>query len=457
MSGEKSLNILLVDDDEIIQKSLSRYLIKSGHCVEKASDGSKGLAMIEQNDYDLALIDMQMPGMDGMSVVSKAREIRPELPAVIMTGHGSMDLAIQALRKGAADFLTKPIKLPELDAVIEKAARIRELYLKENRLRQNMARIQIHDDEQERGRRMIARSPAMKQVEEKIQLAVSANCETILITGETGTGKEVVAREIHYLDQKNAQNPFIPVSCPALPETLIESELFGHTKGAFTGASADKAGFFELADGGTIFLDEIPDLTAAAQAKLLRVLETRMVRRVGATKEIPIKVKVIAATNKPLPALIEAGKFREDLFYRLNVFAIALKPLRERQEDILPLAEHFLNAFVARRGLSPAKFSSEAGELLLKYSYPGNARELRNIVESAIILSQSDLIKPEHVILPTDAKGSKLNSASGPGQSEKELILAALEKAKWNRRLAASELKMPYSTLRFKLQKYEIK
>jgi DNA-binding NtrC family response regulator len=446
-----------VDDDETIQNSLSRYLIKSGHSVEKAHDGSKGLAMIEQNDYDLALIDMQMPGMDGMSVVSKAREIRPELPAVIITGHGSMDLAIQALRKGAADFLTKPIKFLELDAVIEKAARIRELYLKENRLRQNIARIQIKDDDRERGRRMIARSPAMKQVEERIKLAVSAICETILITGETGTGKEVVAREIHYLDPQNAQNPFIPVSCPALPETLIESELFGHTKGSFTGASADKAGVFELAEGGTLFLDEVSDLTAAAQAKLLRVLETRMVRRVGGAKEIPIKVKVIAATNKPLPSLVESGKFREDLFYRLNVFALELKPLRERKEDILPLAEHFLNSFAARRGLPPAKFSAEARELLLQYSYPGNARELRNLVESAIIVSQSDLIKPEHVILPTDAKGSKPNAASGPGKSEKELILAALEKAKWNRRLAAQELNMPYSTLRFKLQKYEIK
>jgi DNA-binding NtrC family response regulator len=284
-------------------------------------------------------------------------------------------------------------------------------------------------------------------------LAVEAKCETVLILGETGTGKEVVAREIHFLAGPD-DSPFIAMSCPAIPDTLVESELFGHRKGAFTGATEDKAGYFELANGGTLFLDEIGDLSPAAQAKLLRVLETRTMRRVGASQEIQLNLRLIAATNVPLEELVKAGRFRQDLLYRLNAFVIQLSPLRERREDIIPLAEHFLSLALLRRGLPVAGFSPPAKELLLNYDYPGNARELRNLVERAAILCRSGMIQPEHLGLPPAAPSAPAGpfSEARAAGSERETILQALQAAKWNRRAAAKALGMSYSTLRYKIK-----
>jgi two-component system nitrogen regulation response regulator GlnG len=256
MTAHETLNILLVDDEEIVHRTLAPYLRDSGHSVEGTGDGPSALELIKENDYDLALVDVRMPGIDGLSVLAKVQELRPELSVVIITGHGNMELAIQALRLGAADFLTKPVKLTELDAIIEKSSRIRELRKNQRRLRETIGEIQALEDDRERGRCLVAESPAMREVKEKVALAVESNLETILISGETGTGKEVVAREIHFLDNKSDQIPFIAVSCPALPENLVESELFGHVKGAFTGATVDKAGCFELADEGSLFLED---------------------------------------------------------------------------------------------------------------------------------------------------------------------------------------------------------
>ncbi len=459
MNNAKQLNILLVDDEQIIHQTLAPDLVNSGHLVESAHDGPSALELIAKNDYDLALIDIRMPGMDGIEALGKAILIRPELAVVIITAHGSMDMAIQALRKGAADFLIKPIKLLELDAVVEKAARIRELKKVQRRLRETITGIQQLDDGRERAGGLVAESKAMHKVREQIRLAVEARCETILITGETGAGKEVVARELHFMS--GHQDPFIALSCPALPETLVESELFGHVKGTFTGADADKAGCFELADGGSLFLDEIADLSPAAQAKLLRALETRTIRRVGGAKEVAVNVRVIAATNHPLEELVKHNRFRSDLYYRLNVFAINVPPLRERRDDIMPLAEHFLAAFARGRGIDVKAFAPEATQQLMNYDFPGNVRELKNLIERAAILCGKGLIRPEHLGLADGGQPTYRQplapdpaAAEPAAPGEVQVILSALQKAKWNRMEAAKSLGVSYATLRYKIKKY---
>jgi transcriptional regulator with GAF, ATPase, and Fis domain len=279
-------------------------------------------------------------------------------------------------------------------------------------------------------------------------------CDTLLITGETGVGKEVLAREIHFTSM-SGEDPFIVVNCPALTDTLAESELFGHVKGSFTGATADRAGYFELADGGTLFLDEVGDLSPSAQAMLLRVIETRTFRRIGGSKEIKVQMRVIAATNAPLDQRVEEGQFRRDLFYRLNVYRIHLLPLRERKDDIVPLAEHFLTSYANAKGLKFEGFSEEAKEALLSYDFPGNARELRNIVERAAILCGPGLITPEHLNLQPVLKTSPAKPEEMNGERSK--IVSALEQCDWNRRKAAEILDMPYSTLRYKILKLDIK
>lgn len=453
---ERLLNILVVDDEEIVHQTLGGYLRDSGHHVDSVYDGLDALKSMEAQDYDVAIIDIRMPGMDGLSLLAKIQEMRSDISVVIITGHGDMNTVEQAIRLGAVDFLTKPVRFLELDAVLEKCIQVYTLRRDRRHLRETIGGIQAADDIRERNRRFVGNSAATRDVREQIQQAVEANCETILITGETGTGKEVVAREIHFRASSD-ESPFIAVSCPALPESLVESELFGHTKGAFTGAVADRAGSFELADGGTLFLDEVADLSTAAQAKLLRVLETRTLRRVGGSKEITVNVRVISATNTPLGELMEAGKFRSDLFYRLNAYTIQLLALRERREDILPLAEHFLSMYAESRGLLFDGFSPEASDLIFGYNFPGNARELRNIVERAAMLCKTGQILAEHFNLPkTTSVSAPPRDAQSDAELERVNILKALEEAKWNRRHAAINLGMPYSTLRYKMQRLGI-
>jgi len=454
---EHSLNILIVDDEEIVHKTIAGYLRDAGHQVDNAYDGLSALELIKTQDYDAAIVDIRMPGMDGLSLLSEIQDIRLDMSVVMVTGQGDMDTVIQALRLGAADFLKKPVKLVELDAAIEKSVFVHGLRREGRRLRETIGSIQATGNFRDRSRSLVGNSMATQNVRRDIQQAVDANCETILITGETGAGKEVVAREIHFLAGSD-ESPFIAVSCPALPESLVESELFGHTKGAFTGATTDRIGSFEMANGGTLFLDEIADLSAAAQAKLLRVLETRMLRRIGGAKEISLNVRVISATNTPLEELVKAQKFRSDLFYRLNVYSIHILPLRDRRDDIFPLAEHFLSIYSVPRGIPLTGFSSEAKKLILNYDFPGNARELRNIVERAAILCRSGQILAEHLNLPeisTEAIPSPSDQTTE--DQERSYILKALEEAKWNRRQASINLGMPYSTLRYKIQKLGIK
>jgi DNA-binding NtrC family response regulator len=451
------LHILLVDDEEVVHQTLCDYLHDLGHVVESARDGHAALKILKDNYYDLALVDIRMPGIDGMSLLEKIPEIRPEMPIVIITGHGSMESAIQALRLGAADFLTKPIKLLELDAVLEKCINLFTLRREKKVLQQTLRKIQ-YGDFNGIVNRFIGIDPATVKIRKQINEAVEAGCDTILITGETGVGKEVAATEIHNRSS-TAEGPFIPVCCPALPETLLESAMFGHVRGAFTGAHEDRAGYFEMADGGTLFLDDIGDLSLSAQAAILRVMEARTFRRVGGLKEIRVSIRVIAATNIPLEDLVREGRFRRDLFYRLNVYTIHIPPLRERREDIFPLAEHFLNSYASARNLHFQGFSDAAKDALINYDYPGNARELRNMIELAAIQCRSGLIQAEHIRLQSPLDEiciSTIENNDNDKDKEKTRILKALDDARWNRRLAAQKLGMPYSTLRYKLKNYGI-
>lgn len=451
-----ALHILIVDDEDIVHTTIGDYLRDVGHQVESARDGVKALELLNARDYDLALVDIRMPRMDGIALLGEIQKIRPDLSVILITAHGTMETVIQALRLGAVDFLTKPVKFLELDAVIEKALRVRRLRQGQRHLRETIRGLQASEYLRTDNRRLVGMSQALQQIRELITHAVDAAVDTILITGETGTGKEVVARAIHFQAHSD-EAPFIAVNCPAIPETLIESELFGHTKGSFTGATTDQAGYFELADGGTLFLDEIGDLSPAAQAKILRVLETRTLRRIGGKKEKQVNVRVIAATNVSLEHHVEAGTFRRDLFYRLNLFPIHVPPLRDRPEDIRPLAEHFLAMYSRKSGRSFEGFAPEAFETLVRYDYPGNARELQNIIERAAIICKEEHIQPEHIIIQSSALTSQpVLPQKSKEDSEREAIVQALEETHWNRRKAAKKLGMPYSTLRFKMTQLNI-
>ena len=329
MSKKNKLKILLADDEQIVHQTVSDYLRDAGHHVDDVFDGASAVQKIEESDYDLVLLDVRMPGMDGLAVLNQAQEIRPDTSVVIITGHGNMEMVIQALRLGATDFLAKPIEVLELDAVLEKAGQVRKLKKQGSKLRRTIAVMHGRSEADQ----FVGDSQDAERIRGQIEQAIEMQCDRVLVTGETGTGKEVVARKLHFTGSES--RPFIAVCCPALPDSLVESELFGHTKGSFTGATGDRAGYLELADGGTLYLDEIADLSLAIQAKLLRVFETWSFRRVGGTEEIHVKLNVIASTNTALEELIEQGKFREDLYYRLNVYQINLTPLRERPQDMV--------------------------------------------------------------------------------------------------------------------------
>ena len=454
MGASKPLKILLADDEEIVHETISSYLRDTGQQVDDVRDGPAALQSIQARAYDLALIDLVMPGMEGLAVLRKAVEIRAEMPAVIITGHPDLETAVAALRLGAADYLRKPIKLTELDAVLKKSRNLRTLRNDKRRVPNAARKIPAAVRSRANQGELAGTSPATDEVRRQIREAVAAGCEMVLITGETGTGKEVAAREIHF-QAAAADDPFVAVSCPAFANSLLESELFGHVKGTFTGATEDRTGCFEQANGGTLFLDEAGDLSLTAQAKILRVLETRSVRRVGGSQEIAVSVRVIAATNAPLEELVQSGRFRRDLFYRLNAYAIHLLPLRDRRADILPLADHFLRDYAFAKGLSLEGFAAEAAGKLQAYDFPGNARELRYLVERAAILCRSGWILAEHLALPVKAG---LPRPAGLGEEqERTLLLGALEESRWNCRHAAQRLGIPYSTLRYKMARLGIR
>ncbi len=443
--------ILIIDDEEHMCWALDRAMRQEGYQTSVAYRGQEGLEKIKEDSPSLVILDLRLPDMDGLEVLKKAKELSPKLPVIMLTAHGTIETAIEAMKIGAADYITKPFDLDELKLVIKQNLLLSQLETEVTFLRSELT-----------GKygNMVGQSKIMQEIIALIERVAKSNA-SVLITGESGTGKEVAAVAIHQ-NSPRCNAPFIPVNCAALPEQLLESELFGHERGAFTGATSRKLGRFELADKGTIFLDEIAEMSLNMQAKLLRVLQEKSFERVGGTETLSVDVRVIAATNRQLDEAIKKGQFREDLFYRLNVVNIHLPPLRERKEDIPLLAKHFLSKI--GHTYQVEKISPEAMELLCSYHWPGNIRELQNVIERAAIICRSNTILPEH--LPRDlyspAKPSSSIIIDIPDEGislenlEKELILKALEKSGGNQTKAAQLLGITRSALLYRSQKYGI-
>ena len=381
----RKAELLIVDDEETFRVILGRELEARGHSVATAGTGEAALERIRCESFEVVLLDIKLPGMDGLAVLEALRELAPLTQVVVLTGHGALDTAIRAMKLGAYDFLTKPFQFDELEAVLQKAREKRALQQENVALKQELAR-------HERFSEFVGRSAPLREVLDLIA-RVAATDSTVLVTGESGVGKELAARAIHRTSRRSSQ-PIVVVDCSALHEELLQSELFGHEKGAFTGAHALKRGLLEVADGGSIFLDEIGEFSLPLQAKLLRVLETGTFRRVGGLRDIVVDVRVITATNRNLPQMVEQGQFREDLFYRINVFSIVLPPLRERRQDVPLLAKYLAQRLAGGRDI---EFTKEAIDLLMNYHWPGNVRELQNVIERAIILSDGPYIEAKHL------------------------------------------------------------
>jgi two-component system NtrC family response regulator len=418
-----------------------------GHEVTVCPDGATACAALEKNTYDCIIVDLDMPGMNGIQVIGRCKELSPDTDAVVLTGKSSFETAVQALRHGAVDYLTKPCKLVDLKALLHRVARQREWINKVRALKHQLERVEGKTE-------LVGTSRGMEQVKRLIEKVAPTN-STALILGETGTGKELVARAVHQHSLRS-DKPFVAVNCGALPESLIESELFGHRKGAFTGADDHRVGLFEVAHGGTIFLDEIGELPKAMQAKLLRVLESGEIRRVGDNNSFEVDVRVVCATHRNLAEMVEAGAFREDLMYRINTFEIHLPSLRERSGDIEALAEHLFRRF--RPGLKPGDqlFTPEAVELLSRHSWPGNVRELANVIEHATILCDEPPITPDHLPQRFDSRKAaaskvRINGPISLKDLEMQAIYDALDRHNGNKPEAAEELGISLKTLYNKL------
>lgn len=452
----KNFSILIVDDEDTQRNVLKGYLEKKGFRIFSASSGTEGINTVNNNIIDIVLSDFKMPDKTGLEVLEETKKINPEISFVILTAYGTIENAVKAMRLGAFDYISKPVDLNELDLMIERIIENRNL----------RSEIQILKDQLKEKFKIdsfISQSPKMEEVLSVASRAADSKA-TVLITGESGTGKEVLAKSIHYVSSRK-DKPFIAVNIPALPETLLESELFGHEKGAFTGAEKSKKGRFELADGGTIFLDEIGDIPINLQVKLLRVLQEHQIERLGSTDNITIDVRIIAATHQNLEQKIKDGSFREDLYYRLNIVSLTLPPLRERREDIFPLIDHFVNKYSNENNKPLLNLSKEAVDALIKYSFPGNVRELENVIERAVVLSRGDVIGLND--LPNVVKGFKAEKEIPVNEDaslieqveelEKKLIFDALAKANGNQSQAGRMLGLTERNLRYKMQKYGIK
>jgi two-component system NtrC family response regulator len=441
------LSILFADDERSLQELMKLEIPRMGHRVTVCPDGLTAAAALEKDSFDCLLVDLDMPGLNGIDVIAKAKELSPDAEAVVLTGKSSLETAIAALRHGAFDYLTKPCKLVEIEALMRRVQDKRKLTQQYRALKRRLERI-------EGTPRLVGTSGGMERVRTLIG-KVAPTSSTVLILGETGTGKELVARAVHEQSPR-AGEPFVAINCGALPETLIESELFGHKKGAFTGADEHRVGLFEVANGGTIFLDEIGELPKAMQAKLLRVLESREIRRVGENRATNVDVRVVCATHRDLPEMVAAGDFREDLMYRINTFEIFLPPLRDRLEDIPELAEHLLSRFRGKSAGSGRQLTEDAVEALKAHVWPGNVRELANVIEHATILCESGAISADH--LPAHFNRRQLTGAAAnhPGpislrDLEMQAIYQALERHGGNKPKAADELGISLKTLYNKL------
>ncbi len=456
----KKLNILVVEDGRSQRETLRDFLRKEGHVVGDAEDGDRAIRSVREGHYDLILLDYRMPGMDGMQVLHAVKGINPEIDVVIVTAEGTIDMAVEAMKAGAFDYITKPVEFDELLLLVARVAERRTLR-RENEILRGVFRGEPFGGKGVTTDQIIYRSDRMNGL---INMAgrVAASRATVLLQGESGTGKELFARLIHHLSPRAAK-PVNAVNCSALHENLLESELFGHEKGAFTGASTRRIGRFEEADGGTLFLDEIGELSPSVQVKLLRFLQEREFQRVGGNQTIRSDVRIISATNRDLKALVKEGLFREDLFYRLNVVMMAIPPLRERKEDIAVLIDHFLKRYAKENDKAISGVSSEAQDLLLKHDYPGNVRELENIIERAVVICRDEVISVEDLPF-TDHRGGSEGHAVGDGmlrgsieELERKLIVDAMEKTRDHQTRAADLLGISERMLRYKLKKYGLK
>jgi DNA-binding NtrC family response regulator len=448
--------ILVVDDEHLIRWSLEQNLKKQGYEVMTAATGEDALKLLKDETPDLMLLDIQLPGIDGLAVLERVKELEEDIIVIMVTALGVLETAVKAMRMGAYDYINKPFNLDELAIVIKKA-------LETGELKREVAHLRSEQSRKYGARNIIGKSRHMQNVLSMVEKVAKSEASTILIQGESGTGKELIAKAIHY-ESNRVDRPFMAINCAAVPEALLESELMGHERGAFTDAKVQKKGLFEIADGGTVFLDEIGDMEPGMQAKLLRVLEERSFRRVGGTKDIQVDVRIVSATNKDLLKAIEEKVFRADLYYRIQVIPIFLPPLRERRDDIMPLVEHFIAHFNREFGKSVKGVSKMAEKFLIEYAWPGNIRELRNILERAIILENEETLLLEH--LPQEL----VSKASGPGVGplslhlppegvdiedvERELIRQALETSEGNQSKAAKKLNLGIDAFRYRMKKF---
>jgi two-component system, NtrC family, response regulator HydG len=387
-SGMRKGRVLIVDDEATARSALGEILGDEGYKVRTASDGFRALATAEEFAPDVVITDMKMPGMDGLELLARLRNLDPEIAVVLVTAFGAVGPAVQAMRSGATDYLTKPLNSDELLVVLERAFESADLRRDARRMREQLADRVKFDN-------LVGESPEIQEVFKSVA-QVAPTRATVLITGESGTGKELVASAIHHHSER-ASRPFVKLHCAALAESLLESELFGHERGAFTGAERRRMGRFEQADGGTLFLDEIGEIPSTTQVKLLRVLQEHEFERVGGNQPVKVDVRIVAATNRDLKSMVEQGKFREDLYYRLNVIRLELPPLRKRRSDILSLAYHFLEKYASANGRTLMRFDEKAARLLGRYDWPGNVRELENVIERAVVLAEGNLILPRHL------------------------------------------------------------
>ena len=451
--------VLIVDDDPVILEVIGDILKKNGYEVVSAPNGAAGIRELERKYFDLVLTDLVMPDVDGMEVLNHVVSTSPKAICIILTGHGTIKSSVEAIKKGAFDYITKPITADELLVVIEKSLKFRNLEEENIRLKKELQQTYGYDN-------LVGTSNAIKNIYDLIEKVADTD-GTVLISGASGTGKELIARAIHY-NSSRCDRPLVVINCGAIPEELLESELFGHEKGAFTGAYKSRIGRFEMANGGTIFLDEIGEMSPALQVKLLRVLQEKKFERVGGTKTIHVDVRIIAATNKNLTTAINKGKFREDLYYRLNVIPMKVPPLKQRKSDIPLLIDHFLKKFQKGAEKKITDFSPEAMDAMLKYDWPGNVRELENVIKRLTILCDDEVVAvddlPEHIphkgravrVVEEDflEKGVTLHEAVE--DYEKRLILGALERSDWVKTKAAKLLNINRTTLVEKIKKQNL-
>jgi len=444
-------NILVIDDEETMRDSCQQALSQQGNKVEVAEDGVRGLAMLEKELFDLVILDLKMPGLSGMEVLKKIKESDPEAVVIVITGYATVESAVEAMKRGAYDFIPKPFTPDSLRMIAKRALEKRRLSLENVLLRTEL------EDRFGPGV-IIGQSKSMREVEELVR-QVAPTDTTVLISGETGTGKELVARAIHSQSNRKGK-PFIVVDCGGLVESLFESELFGHVKGSFTGATETKHGRFEVANGGTVFLDEIGNISMNIQAKLLRVLQEREITRVGSSQVIKVDVRIIAATNKDLSKCMKEQTFREDLFYRISVIPIVLPALQERREDIPLLADHFLRKYNRKREKNVTAISEQAMEVLIEYDWPGNVRELENVIERAVVLTRSGVIEPTDLWYyglraktPSSSNAAEVKSLA---EAEREHITRTVKMFNGHMGKASEALGIDRKTLRSKLSKYEV-